>query len=164
MASAAPLATDQNPLSELLSAASARKNPHTNYQGEILPAEAFAYLVREGGVLVDVRTVPEWQFVGMPELEGCKGQLLAISWKVYPAMAENPGFLEQLASSGVAKDTPLFFMCRGGGRSASAADAATAAGYNYCFNVATGFEGAADAEGHRGRTSGWQGSGLPWKH
>lgn len=164
MASASSLATASNPLSELISAALSRKNPATSYCGEITPLEAFQYLAKEGGMLVDVRTVPEWQFVGMPDLDGCKGQLLAISWKVYPEMAENAKFLDHLESAGVALDTPLFFMCRGGGRSSSAANAASQAGYRYCFNVATGFEGAADPQGHRGRMSGWQGSDLPWKH
>ncbi len=129
-----------------------------------MPAEAFEYLVKHGGMLVDVRTVPEWQFVGVPDLVGCKGRLAMISWKVYPEMAENPTFLKDFEQLGVDKNTPVFFMCRGGGRSSSAAQAMNAAGYRHCFNVATGFEGDADASGHRGRISGWQGSNLPWKH
>lgn len=164
MGAKAALNIPETSLSELVSRASARKKPAANYVGELLPAEVFEYLVREGGLLVDVRTVPEWQFVGMPDLEGCKGQLAAISWKVYPDMLENPSFAEQLARTCADKDTPIFFMCRGGGRSSSAATAMTAAGYTACFNVATGFEGEANEQGHRGRKSGWQGAGLPWKH
>ena len=79
-------------------------------------------------------------------------------------MSENLDFAAQLAQTGVSKESPIFFMCRGGGRSSSAAQAMTALGYTACFNVATGFEGDADEQGHRGRTSGWQGAGLPWKH
>jgi rhodanese-related sulfurtransferase len=164
MASAASLAAPLNQLSELISKAISRKNPAALYQGEVTPLEAFEYLVREGGLLVDVRTVPEWQFVGMPELAGCKGRCAAISWKHYPEMTENPSFAKQLADTGVDKNTPVFFICRGGGRSASAAQAMAQHGYAYCFNVATGFEGEADELGHRGRISGWQGAGLPWKH
>ncbi len=164
MASAAASIVAGNPLSGLISVASQRKNSSCNYVGELLPREVFEYLAREGGVLVDVRTVPEWQFVGLPDLDGCKGQCVAISWKVYPEMAENPHFAAQLAQTGVDKNTPIFFICRGGGRSASAAQAMTTLGYTACFNVATGFEGEADEQGHRGRLSGWQGAGLPWKH
>ena len=162
-ATAASISTGDT-LSELFSKASKRKNPASNYVGELLPLEVFEYLVREGGLLVDVRTVPEWQFVGMPDLDGCKGAFTAISWKVYPTMSENSDFAAQLAQTGVDKSTPIFFMCRGGGRSAAAAQAMAAAGYTACFNVATGFEGEADEQGHRGRVNGWQGAGLPWKH
>lgn len=164
MANAATLKTAGNPLSELVGRASSRKIPGSNYQGEITPLEAYEYLLKNGGMLVDVRTVPEWQFVGVPNIQGCKGEFAAISWKVYPDMSLNASFADQLASTGVDKEAPIFFMCRGGGRSSSAAAAMTDLGYSNCFNVATGFEGEADAEGHRGRISGWQGAGLPWKH
>lgn len=164
MALAASLNNAQNQLSELISKASQRKRAGMEYQGEITPLEAYEYLVKTGGILVDVRTVPEWQFVGVPDLSGCKGEFAAISWKVYPDMAQNGAFVDQFAQTVPDKDMPVFMMCRGGGRSLSAAVAMTQAGYSHCFNVATGFEGDADATGHRGRTSGWQGSGLPWKH
>lgn len=164
MASAASVASARNHLSELITAASARKNPRAAYVGEITPVEAYAYLVKEGGMLVDVRTIPEWKFVGMADLDGCKGHMAAVCWKNYPDMMQNPAFVEQLSSTGIDKDTPLFFMCRGGGRSAEAAHTMAQQGYTHCFNVATGFEGEADEQGHRGRKSGWQGLGLPWKH
>jgi hypothetical protein len=35
-------------------------------------------------------------------------------------------------------------------------------GFRACHNVAHGFEGPLDAEGHRGTTSGWKHAGLPW--
>jgi hypothetical protein len=38
----------------------------------------------------------------------------------------------------------------------------TAAGYRQCFNVADGFEGNVDNQGHRGTTGGWKASNLPW--
>ena len=164
MVSSAAANTAAHPLPELVGKALQRKQPGTSYQGEITPIEAFEYLTTTGGMLVDVRTVPEWQFVGVPDTAGCKGQLAMISWKTYPDMTGNADFAEQLERTGVEKDTPIFFLCRGGGRSSSAAEAMARAGYSNCFNVATGFEGAADSQGHRGRVSGWQGSELPWKH
>ena len=38
-----------------------------------------------------------------------------------------------------------------------------AAGFEKSFNIAGGFEGDVDGEGHRGNTSGWKASGLPWQ-
>jgi hypothetical protein len=38
----------------------------------------------------------------------------------------------------------------------------TAAGYANCFNVAAGFEGRRDEEGHRGKVEGWKAAHLPW--
>lgn len=164
MASAAALSSPPDALLELVNKANSRRQGATSYEGEVTPAEAFSYLAATGGVLVDVRTVPEWQFVGVPDLTGCKGRLAMISWKVYPDMAVNPEFLQKFEHLGVGCDTPLFFICRGGSRSSSAAERLCVAGYRHCFNVATGFEGEPDERGHRGRKNGWQGSGLPWKH
>ena len=41
--------------------------------------------------------------------------------------------------------------------------AAQAAGFPHVFNVADGFEGPPDVQGHRGATAGWKASGLPWR-
>jgi len=57
----------------------------------------------------------------------------------------------------------VLFLCRSGARSRAAAMAATAAGYARAYNVAEGFEGDLDAEGHRGRVNGWKVAGLPWR-
>jgi rhodanese-related sulfurtransferase len=56
----------------------------------------------------------------------------------------------------------LIFICRSGARSASAAAAMTEAGHPHCFNVAGGFEGSRDEEGHRGNVEGWKVEKLPW--
>lgn len=134
------------------------------YAGEVAPDEAYAFLQTEGGVLVDVRTLPEWQFVGVPDLQGTAGTLATISWKLYPDFSSNPRFADMLAAvPGVGKDTPLLFICRSGGRSLDAAVAMTALGYRYCFNVSDGFEGDPDAASHRGKARGWKAKHLPWK-
>jgi rhodanese-related sulfurtransferase len=57
----------------------------------------------------------------------------------------------------------VLFLCRSGGRSRNAAVAMTAAGFGSCYNVAEGFEGDKDGEGHRGRVGGWKLAGLPWR-
>lgn len=164
MPSLATSSASADALSTLVSNCTPRKHPAVRYLGEILPEEAFAYLQQNGGMLVDVRTIPEWYFVGKADLSGCKGALVEISWKVYPEMDNNPNFASLLAETGATHDTPLFFICRSGGRSAAAATAMADLGYRYCFNVYKGFEGDENAAMHRGHVNGWQGTGLPWTH
>lgn len=132
-----------------------------SYAGEITPAHTYRFLTQHGGVLVDVRTQPEWQFVGQPDIAATKGQLVSLSWRTYPSFAPNEQFASNLCA--ISKDTPLFFICRSGGRSLDAAVAMTAQGYDYCFNVMGGFEGDPDASGHRGVRDGWKATNLPWK-
>ena len=36
-------------------------------------------------------------------------------------------------------------------------------GHQMRFNLADGFEGPIDAEGHRGTVAGWKAEGLPWR-
>ncbi len=143
--------------------ASARRAAPAEYAGDVSPQDAWDYLRTYPALLVDVRTHPEWLFVGMPDLHTTSSRLAAISWKTYPQFAPNPQFLESLAREQPEKELPLFFLCRSGGRSLDAAVAATHAGYTQAFNVAGGFEGEPDARGHRGMHEGWKAAGLPWK-
>jgi len=153
----------ESAVSQLVSLASAKMGG-LNYAGDISPEQAFDFIKSNDGIIVDVRTLPEWQFTGVPDLKATKGALATISWKNYPDFSTNPKFAEQLAAiSGIGKDTPLLFLCRSGGRSLDAAVAMTAAGYRYCFNITGGFEGDPDAEGHRGVNQGWKAKKLPWK-
>lgn len=150
-------------LVELAEKTAGRKVGGLNYGGDISPVEAFSYIRNNKSFLIDVRTIPEWQFVGVPNLDGAVGQLLTLSWKHYPSFSLNAQFVDNLAANGsIHKDTPLFFLCRSGGRSLDAAVAMTEAGYNYCFNIEGGFEGEADTNGHRGTESGWKAANLPW--
>ncbi len=112
--------------------------------------------------LVDVRTDVEWNFVGVPNLNEAGKQTVLIPWQVYPAMQRNPSFEDKLKQAGLTPDQPLYFICRSGARSMAAAQAAGAAGFQHVFNVADGFEGPVDADGHRGGTAGWKAEDLPW--
>jgi rhodanese-related sulfurtransferase len=67
-----------------------------------------------------------------------------------------------LEQAGCGRDSPIYFICRSGARSAAAAAAITAAGYSRCYNVAGGFEGKRDTDGHRGTVEGWKADKLPW--
>jgi len=135
-----------------------------SYAGDLNPTEAWALLSKDPkSVLVDVRTQPEWTFVGVPDLTKIGKQLMLVSWQTYPTMAIDPGFVDRVAAAVPDRDAPILFLCRSGARSRSAAIAMTSAGYRRCYNVAEGFEGAMDAERHRGRIAGWKAAGLPWK-
>jgi len=124
------------------------------YAGALLPAEAHR-LMQVGARLVDVRTQPELLYVG--RVPGA----LALEWQTYPGNQPNPQFLEELAAL-TDKDEPLMFLCRSGGRSHAAAQAATQAGWRECYNVLEGFEGDRDEAQHRGTVGGWRKAGLPW--
>lgn len=137
------------------------------YLADATPEEAWAELgAPNGAALVDVRTVAEWTFVGVPDLSRLSAPLLRAEWQSYPSMQINPSFVDEvdaaLQAAGGDRDAPVYFICRSGARSASAAAAVTAAGYRRCYNVAGGFEGARDADGHRGAREGWKAAGLPW--
>jgi rhodanese-related sulfurtransferase len=137
------------------------------YQADVSPEEAWATLSGEpGAALVDVRTTAEWNFVGLPDLSGADAPLLRVEWQTYPSGETNPDFVqateEALRAAGIGRDAPVYFLCRSGARSAAAAAAMTAAGYQRCFNVAGGFEGVRDREGHRGTLEGWKAANLPW--
>src|SRR3546814_6525445 len=69
------------------------------YAGDLRPAEAWALLEKEPkAVLVDVRTAPEWGFVGVPRLDGIGKEALCISWQAYPTMARNENRSEEHTS------------------------------------------------------------------
>lgn len=135
-----------------------------SYAGDLAPEEAWRMLAEESGAqLVDVRTDAEWAFVGLPDLAALGKRPLLISWQAFPDMAHNPGFLDALSGAAQDRTAPLIFLCRSGVRSRAAAVAATQAGFAACFNLAGGFEGDADEQGHRGRRNGWKAAGLAWR-
>ncbi len=129
------------------------------YKGDITPSEAHQQLKsNSSAVLIDVRTQPEWTFVGVPQVD----RLVRLSWQVYPTMDVNARFVEEVKALGLPADTEILFLCRSGARSASAATALTNAGFTNCYNISSGFEGDKDGSGHRAQTNGWKASGLPW--
>jgi len=136
------------------------------YAGDLSPRETWDLFVKErSGQLVDVRSEPEWTFVGVTDLGQEGRQAILCEWQRFPT-APNPNFVKEveaaLKGTTYQKGAPLFFLCRSGARSRAAAIAMTAAGYGPCFNISDGFEGALDAERHRGTAAGWKAEGLPW--
>jgi rhodanese-related sulfurtransferase len=136
------------------------------YHADADPKEAWRILTSEAAALVDVRTTAEWTYVGLPDLSATNAPFLRVEWQSYPSMHVNAAFVEStdkaLRAAGIRPDAPVFFICRSGARSAAAAAAMTAAGYSRCYNVAGGFEGSRDQQGHRGSVEGWKAAKLPW--
>jgi rhodanese-related sulfurtransferase len=134
-----------------------------SYAGDVTPEQAWTALRDEpAAVLVDVRTRAEWSYVGLPDLGAIDKEVVLVEWQSYPDGRVNARFVDELAAAGVGKDQPVYFLCRSGVRSVSAAEAATAAGWAESRNVLEGFEGPHDEHGHRA-VSGWKNSGLPWR-
>ena len=129
--------------------------------------ETWARLKRDSGsVLIDVRTIAEWAYVGLPDLSTIGKRPVLVEWQGFPDDRLNTAFIERLTEAltpiGAGRDSELLFICRSGQRSLKAAQAMAAAGYARCRNVADGFEGPLDPNRHRGQLGGWKAKGLPW--
>lgn len=142
-----------------------------NQVGLVSPADAWQALQDQTrpSLLIDVRTRAEWSFVGVPDLSQLGQQAAFIEWQSFPTMDRNGGFTDAVMSlveqSGA---QALYFLCRSGVRSHHAAvatiAASAAAGTEIdCINVAEGFEGDIDGNGHRGNANGWKAANLPWR-
>ena len=113
--------------------------------------------------LIDVRTKPEWIYVGVPDLSSINKKVIFVSWQVYPEMGTNKFFENQILESNIKKDSNLYFICRSGQRSYNAAEFLTSRGFSNCFNVIDAFEGKINHERQRALIDGWQFDNLPWK-
>lgn len=144
-------------LTEILAAAQERaRQANLPYLGALTPQEAFQVLQHAPSAkLVDVRARAEWDLTGM--IPGS----VQIEWQTYPGWVANPYFLQQLKQS-VDPESLLLFICRSGGRSHKAAEAATQAGFGECYNVLEGFEGDRDKVSQQRIVNGWKKAGLPW--
>ncbi len=143
-------------------------SPSPEYAGDLSAQEAWSLLAGDPKAqLIDVRTVPEWNFVGLPDLSSLNRRVHRIEWQSYPSMQPNPNFvpdaIQALSEAGADLSVPVVFLCRSGARSRAAAMAMTRAGYSGAYNIASGFEGAIDPDGHRGAIDGWKAVGLPWR-
>ncbi|MBP7646307.1 MAG: rhodanese-like domain-containing protein [Comamonas sp.] len=129
--------------------------PAAVYAGDIPAPLAWQWVQSGQAVLVDVRTNAERAWVG--QVPGA----VPIEWKQWPGMAHNPDFDEQLQAA-VPAGSKVVLLCRSGVRSVAAATRAAQLGVE-AYNILEGFEGDADANGHRGNIGGWRKQGLPWR-
>lgn len=127
------------------------------YQGALTPTEAHQiWQLAPGAKLVDVRPHAELHFVGrIPEA-------INLEWQFWPSGQLNALFMTQLHQA-VDPESLVMFICRAGRRSDEAARLAACSGYNNCYNILEGFEGAPDANKQRGRIGGWKFANLPWE-
>ncbi|MDH3229284.1 MAG: rhodanese-like domain-containing protein [Alphaproteobacteria bacterium] len=133
------------------------------YEGDLTATEAWRFLEEDpDALLVDVRTVAEWVYVGVPDISRLGRTVMCVQWNVWPQMEVNAEFVSHLEAEGITRERPLLVICRSGVRSRDAAVALTAAGFGPCYNVSDGFEGDLDDTKHRGIRNGWKVAGLPW--
>ena len=138
--------------------------------GSVDPNAAWQILEEDSSArLIDVRTRAEWGYVGVPDLEEVGQTVIFTEWAFFPDMSVNPQFVaEVMEALGDQIPTKLLFICRSGVRSLRAANvvaehlAASEVDAD-CINVAEGFEGDLDPEGHRGGLNGWKARGLTWR-
>jgi rhodanese-related sulfurtransferase len=125
------------------------------YAGVVTPGEAHQLQGDGSAVIVDVRTRPEWEYVGhVPGSE-------LLEWRRYGEQSPNPGFIAELARRHP-HDRTLLFLCRSAVRSHSAAELAAKNGFTAAYNILEGFEGTPDNGGQRNKLNGWRFHGLPW--
>lgn len=141
-----------------------------NPVSEVIPKTAWDALKDDPrSVLVDVRTMAEWSFVGVPDLSPIGKAPVLLEWQHFPGWARNEAFVDGLSEQlGGSVPSSIYFLCRSGARSLSAAQevasAFAAKGRSVaCVNVLGGFEGDLDSVKHRGNKNGWKQGGLPWR-
>jgi rhodanese-related sulfurtransferase len=134
--------------------------------GIVSPREAWQALIEdEKAHLCDVRTEYEWDTIGVPDLSSIGKDVILIPWQPHPGRPHvNPNFVEDLGDAGLSPEHHIYFICRTGGRSLAAAQAALAAGFPHVYNVVDGFEGPPNETGARGTVAGWKAEGLPWRY
>src|SRR3546814_12061643 len=95
-----------------------------DYAGDVTVAEVWNQLsTNSDAQLIDVRTQPEWSFVGVPDLGKLGKRPVFVSWQMYPDMSVNPRFAEELRAQRIKPGQPLYFLCRSGARPRAAAKA-----------------------------------------
>ena len=140
---------------------------------ECEPPFVYDKLVQDNSCyLIDVRSEPEWSFVGIPDSKNMKNEVIFCEWSFYPLMNRNPNFESEIFSKLNFEQTKnLFFICRSGSRSFHAANSIQfhinkkleLKDKINCVNVKFGFEGDLSNENRRGNLNGWKFSDLPWK-
>lgn len=140
------------------------------YVDQVDPTTAFEMLkAQPGAELVDVRTIAEWSFVGVPNLEAIGKECIFVEWATFPEMTQNHAFADSVLSRiDLEKVSHILFLCRSGVRSLHAANLMTSIFEGEgrtvsCLNIAEGFEGDLDADRHRGLKTGWKARALPWR-
>src|SRR5450432_1220846 len=142
--------------------------------------EAYRMVRAEPGsaLFLDVRSVGEVQFVGMPaEVDANVPYMLQSEWNEWDEVRHNfklevnSNFAaevgKRLAAKGLHPTDPVILICRSGDRSAKAAVLLAQLGYTKVYSVVDGFEGDLAKDGSdKGRrtVNGWKNAHLPWSY
>ena len=109
------------------------------YAGDISAWQAWDMLTDDkAAVLIDVRTLAEWQFVGHHDLAKLGKAVSLVPCVNYPDMARNPNFIADVEATGAAREAPILLLCRSGHRSARAAMALAAVWVAYGLDEVEG--------------------------
>lgn len=152
------------------------EKPKVAHSGkDLTPLEAYAMLKNNprSTFVVDVRSRPEYQFVGHPQgailvpLQFWTGRF---EKKEY-ILSDNPEFGKDILARFNPETDTLLFICRSGTRAAMAVNAAIRAGWPpaRAYNILGGFEGEKIKDtnsafyGQR-IGGGWRNEGLPWSN
>ena len=150
--SGGPVPQEKSEAEAILARASERaRQMGLGYAGAVTPREA--HELREDGeaLIVDVRTPPEWRFVGhVPDAP-------LIEWPRDGERSALQGFVNAIRERFDPSER-LLLICRSGVRSHYAAELLARVGYPNAYNVLEGFEGERGAG-----ANGWRAAGLPWK-
>ena len=117
--------------------------PRAAYAGDVDPRTAFdALAATKDAVLVDVRTAAEWSFVGIADLSAIGKDIVMAEWQSFPAMTRNPAFESDVAAAlkarGASAQSPVYFLCRSGARSADIVRELQKHGFRKLWNLEGG--------------------------
>jgi len=151
-----------------------------DHQGrDISPTEAMKMVLADPDhtFIVDVRSRPEYFFVGHPTMAYhvpsmfWTGELIASDGKSTYKLIHNPDFGADLKARFNPETDSLILMCRSGKRSCMGLAKAIEAGFkpDKVFNMLGGFEGdqikcKMSAFNGQRKLGGWKNEGLPWTY
>ena len=119
------------------------ENVITSSVNNISSSQSWEILKKDADAcLIDVRAPEEWQETGVADLSSIDKSIRLLSWMFsIPHIHNNDNFMVELESIAPEKEVKLFFICKSGGRSLKAAEAALKKGYKNCYNIEDGFVG-----------------------
>jgi len=133
-------------------------------------------------LFIDVRTMAEVNFLGMPTIADANIPYVTFSadlGEAYPWNSKKNSFklkpnndfttaiLDQLKAKKLDKTADIILICRSGSRSSKAANLLAQAGFKKVYTVIDGYEGDKAKKGpNKGKrvVNGWKNSGLPWTY
>ena len=113
--------------------------------------------------LIDIRSTPEFLFVGHPVGAVHVPYIDEPDWEPNPCFtARVRDLLPVVAEQKVKREDLIFLIWRSGERSKAAGQVLIEAGVDNVFSIIDGFEGPLNEHAHRSGISGWRYDGLPW--